>query len=50
MKHLKKLTREQKRVISSNGLDSTKFFCERDTSTVFIFINKETGDRYEFRK
>ena len=37
MKKLKKLTREQKKIVSDQGLDPKEFLSERDTPEIFIF-------------
>lgn len=50
MKKLKKLTREQKKIISDQGLDPKEFLSERDTPEVFIFVNRTTGEKFEFNK
>ena len=36
MKKLKKLTREQKKIVSDQGLDPKEFLSERDTPEIFI--------------
>ena len=50
MKKLKKLTREQQKIISDQGLDPKEFLSERDTPEIFIFVNKVTGEKFEFTK
>ena len=50
MKKLKKLTREQKKIVIENGIDPREFLAERDTPEVFIFVNKRTGEKFEFNK
>ena len=50
MKKLKNLTREQKKIVSDQGIDPKEFFRERDTPEIFIFVNKVTGEKFEFTK
>ena len=50
MKKLKKLNKKQKKIISYQVLDPKEFLSERDTPEIFIFVNKVTGEKFEFTK
>lgn len=50
MKKLKKLTREQKRFLSNQGLDPNEYLLERATSEEFVFYNIHTKVLWNFRR
>lgn len=50
MKKLKKLTREQKKFLSNQGLDPNDFLGERATSDEFTFYNIHTKVLWNFRR
>lgn len=50
MKKLKKLTREQKRFLSNQGLDPKDYLLERATSDEFVFYNIHTKVLWNLRR
>lgn len=45
MKKLKKLTRKQKEILSSNGYDFMQYLLERQDDKSFTFVHRETKDK-----
>lgn len=50
MKNLKKLTREQKKFLADNGLNSREYLLERATSENYVFYNIHTKVLWNFRR
>ncbi|CUO21889.1 MULTISPECIES: DUF6906 family protein [Clostridium] len=50
MKKLKKLTRDQKRFLSNQGLNSRDFLIERSTPESYVFYNIHTKVLWNFRR
>lgn len=44
MKQLKKLTREQRKVLIANDLDPKNYLTERDTTKLIVIANKKTKE------
>ena len=50
MKNLKKLSREQKKFLSNEGVDPNDFLVERATPDEFVFYNIHTKVLWNFRR
>lgn len=50
MKKLKKLTKEQKIAAERNELNTKSASEERNEAITFVFIDKRTNLKYEFRR
>lgn len=49
MKHLKKLNRRQKDLLTANGFDFMKYLLERQDGDSFVFVHRENKEVLKLR-